>query len=391
MDESLPAEARPLLRRLGVWEEFGRDGHPASPGIASAWAADLTFGDAFTAPLGRGWLVDRDRLDASLMAAARSAGATVLQGVRVTGARRDGDGWRLSLLRPGPAGGDCSLPHTGAVDDDGSLLRGCDDGSLPAARDDPAGASATMRAEFVVDASGRAGVLARSLGGPVQADRLMCVHARLDRPPEAACRTLLESAEDGWWYAAAVGGASLPGRVTVGFFSDPDVIRRTSAATPGGWHRLLRRTRHVFDLLGGPGPPPALRTVPAASHCLTRLYGESWAAAGDAGSALDPLSSAGVVTALRSGFEVAEGVRAALSGQYGVLAALQRRAHARYTSYLLERRDHYGIETRWPDAPFWLRRAARTRGSGLIPTPGWDDGPAPSPEVQGRPGRSSPS
>ncbi|MEV6156826.1 FAD-dependent monooxygenase [Nonomuraea sp. NPDC052129] len=354
MSESLPAAARPLLRRLGAWEEFERDRHPASPGIASAWAAaDLAGEDPFTAPLGRGWLVDRDRLDASLAAAARSAGVPVLQGVRVTETRRDGDGWRLSVL------------HTGITDDSDSR---------PGTRIESRGGRGEVRARFVVDASGRAGVLARRLGEPVQADRLMCAYAHLDRPPEAARRTLLESAEDGWWYAAAISAgpdATPPGRLqtAVGFFSDPDVIRRASAATPGGWHALLRRTRHVYGLLGAPGPPSAVRSVLAASHCLTRLYGEGWAAAGDAGSALDPLSSAGVVTALRSGFEVADGVQAALGGDYGALAALQRRTRSRYTSYLLDRNGYYGIETRWPDAPFWLRRANSRFQPGILASP----------------------
>ncbi|MEU7858343.1 FAD-dependent monooxygenase [Nonomuraea sp. NPDC049141] len=316
MVESIPAEAGPLLRRMGAWERFERDGHPPSPGVASAWGAPgLARRDAFTDPLGGGWLVDRDVLDAGLVAAARSAGAVVLEGTRVAGARRDSDGWRLVV----PGG--------------------------------------EVRAGFAVDASGRAGVLARRLAAPLRADRQMCAYAHVPRMPGTPQHTVLESAEDGWWYAAALG----PARTVAAFFSDPDVIRRSSAAAPAGWHALLRRTRQVFGLLGRPGPPPAVRTVPAASYCLTRLYGAGWAAAGDAATALDPLSSAGVVTALRSGFAVAAGVRAALGGDPLPLAAHERRTRARYTSYLLQRRGYYGVETRWPDAPFWHRRSAASR------------------------------
>ncbi|GAA3818482.1 tryptophan 7-halogenase [Sphaerisporangium flaviroseum] len=327
MGESLPAEARPMLGRLGIGEEFAFAGHVPSPGIASAWAtANLAFRDAFTAPLGGGWLIDRDRFDAGLVQAARSAGATVIEGPRVTAVRREAGGWRLSIG---------SLRRRGAT-------------PPPQGRDE-------LGARFVVDATGRGGVLARRHGAPRHADRLMCAFAVLPRLPRplVARRAVIESAEHGWWYGADIGEE----RTVAGLFSDPDVIRRTSATGPRGWHDLLRRTLHVSGLFGRLDPPSDVRTVPAASHCLTRLYGEGWAAAGDAASAFDPLTSAGVYTALRSGADVAAGVREALDGRYDALAVHQRRTQARYTSYLLRRRDYYGMEARWPGAPFWLRRA----------------------------------
>jgi flavin-dependent dehydrogenase len=320
--ETLPADARPLLRRLGVWEEFQRAGHPPSLGVSSAWAsAELIRSDAFTAPLGGGWLVDRDRFDAALLDAARSAGAEVIDRARVSAVR---PGWSLTV----PTG--------------------------PFARQD-------LAAAFVVDATGRTGLLARRYGAPRPADRLMCAYAVLPAAPVTR-RAVLESAPDGWWYAAGFDET----RAVAGFFSDSDLMRQTSATRPRRWHDLLARTRHVFDLLGRPGTPAAVRTVPAASHCLTRLYGEGWAAVGDAATALDPLTSAGVIAALRSGVDAAAGVRAALGGDYSALAAHQRRAQLRYTSYLMDRFRYYHMETRWPDAPFWRRRVIRHQPSGGI-------------------------
>jgi flavin-dependent dehydrogenase len=317
--ETLPADARPLLRRLGVWEEFQRAGHPPSLGVSSAWAsAELVRSDAFTAPLGGGWLIDRDRFDAALLDAARSAGAEVIDRARVSAVR---PGWSLTV----PTG-----PFTG--------------------RD--------LTATFVVDATGRTGLLARRYGAPRAADRLMCAYAVLPAAPVSR-RPVLESAPDGWWYAAGFDET----RAVAGFFTDSDLMRQASATRPPAWHDLLARTRHVFGLLGRPGTPASVRTVPAASHCLTRLYGEGWAAVGDAATALDPLSSAGVIAALRSGVDTAAGVRAALGGDYGALAAHQRRAHVRYTTYLLDRCGYYGMEPRWPDAPFWRRRVIAGRPS----------------------------
>lgn len=336
LGETLPADARPLLRRLGVWEAFRQAAYPPCLGVSSAWgAADLARSDAFTTPLGGGWLLDRDRFDADLLDVARSSGADVIDEARVSAVRRTPLGWRLVIAHP-----DGERPAPGRA---------------PSARHE-------LAAAFVVDATGRTGLLARRHGSPRHTDRLMCAYAVLTHPPGPSIvrRAVIESVEDGWWYVAGFDET----RAVAGLFSDSDLMRRTSATGPRAWHDALTRTRHVFELLGRPSVPPAVRTVPAASHCLTRLYGEGWVAAGDSATATDPLASAGLITALRSGIEAAAGVHASLGGDHDTLAAQRRRAHLRYTAYLLDRARYYGVETRWPYAPFWRRRAVRHQPAG---------------------------
>jgi flavin-dependent dehydrogenase len=82
-------------------------------------------------------------------------------------------------------------------------------------------------------------------------------------------------------------------------------------------------------------------------------------AAGDAAAAFDPLSSQGVLMALRTG-KLASFValdhllgRADSSPRYD---ALLRRE---YEGYQATRRSFYREEQRWPDAPFWARRTRR--------------------------------
>jgi flavin-dependent dehydrogenase len=319
--ETLPAEAHAMLTRLGAWQWFPAGGRVRSGGTCSAWGgADLAWRDGFAQAAGAGWHVDRDALDPALRRAAACGGADVRGGVRVVyaGRRRRG-GWLLSLR-------------------------------------DGTGRSTRLATAFVVDASGRAAVVARHFGPRHSADRLTSSYARIGGCPDAAPlrHAIVESVPDGWWYAAGLPS----GQRAVAFFSDADLVRRRRAACPGGWYALLRQTRFIFDALGRPGQPERVRCAPAASHCLLRVHGGDWAAAGDAVTAWDPLTAAGLTTALRSGVDLAAAVRAALAGNPGALDQYAARVHQLYTRYLIQRSSYYQIERRWPEAEFWRRRKA---------------------------------
>ena len=314
--ETLPGEAQPLLARLGLWPEFQRAGHLPSAGMCSVWADTLpAWRDGITQPYGGGWHVDRDRFDAGLAHAIAETGASLVTEARVVGCRRRSPGRWEVRLRSGD--------------------RRC----------------RRLSAGFVIDASGRSSAIAHRRGANWATDRLMCAYVTTGPAAGGHRHALVEAVEGGWWY---VGGAA--GKTTAAFFSDPDMIRGSAAARPDGWRTLLAATRHAGALFGDPGPAPAVRTAVAASQCLRRMAGDGWIAAGDAAIALDPLTSAGIVTALRTGVDAAEAVRGCADGDTAAPARYQQRWHARYTSYLLQRAAIYGMETRWPDSPFWARR-----------------------------------
>ena len=348
--QTLPAPAMPLLARLGAWEAIPAAGRLPCAGLSSAWGKqELAWQDGFTQPLGSGWHVDRGLLDPALRRMAAASGARLLGGHRVTAARQaPGRGWVLSIAASGwirEAGGSGSGRARDATGT-GDCLR------LPAS--------------FLVDASGRRAVIARRGGQRHVADRLMAVHARLDPPAGAPVlhHATIESGRDGWWYAAA----RPDGGATAAFFSDPDLIWLLSAAGPDGWHRVLRGTRHAFGALGSPARPAAVRAAAASSGCMIRLHGPGWAAAGDAATAWDPLSSAGLTMALWSGLEVAAAVCRARDGDQAALPRYEHEVHRRYTAFLAQRAGYYHAERRWPAAPFWSRRAPQWplgNGSGL--------------------------
>lgn len=322
--ETLPPRIRLTLERLGVWNEFAAAGHVPSVGNRSAWGADDPVDrDFIFNPYGAGWHVDRWRFDQMLRRAARRAGATVVTGLTLSGiATQANGGWRLEF-----AG-----------------LKGL----------------VTLSARFVVDASGRASVFARRCGSVRRAiDRLAGVVGYLDT--EAGCDaangarvTLVEAAEQGWWYSAF-----LPERkLVVAYMTDADLATARQARTEAGWMALLDQTRETRERVESQGYrlTSAPRIISAHSSCLTTVASSSWLAVGDAAATYDPLSSQGIATALNTGLEAARAIHAQLNGQPSELAGYARQLARAYAAYVSNRAAYYGLERRWPDSPFWRRR-----------------------------------
>jgi flavin-dependent dehydrogenase len=97
--ETLPPQINPLLRRLGAWDVFLACGPLESPGTISAWGSPFADETDFVAnPHGNGWHVDRNAFDAALCELAARAGVRVCVGTAVSSCRRDAeDGtWTVS-------------------------------------------------------------------------------------------------------------------------------------------------------------------------------------------------------------------------------------------------------------------------------------------------------
>jgi flavin-dependent dehydrogenase len=318
--ESLPGGARPLLRRLGALAVVEQAGHRPSHGVASSWGSSRLEAahDSARSPYGPGWHLDRARFDADLRALARAAGAE-LRAARVVQLepRNDGVGWRV----------------------------GTDAGEL-------------HEAHFLVDATGRAGALARRLGACRERDDdLAAVVAWVDAGTASEARTVLEAVPEGWWYTALLPGGE---RVLAFHGAARDVARLRR--DPKKWAARLGATRWIRDGLEAILSDRAaallepLRTTDAAGARLDRFAGESWLAAGDAALAFDPLSSQGLLTALYSGVLAGEALTAALDGAPALLHDYPSRLETLRTNYLRHHRDAYRQEGRWITEPFWAAR-----------------------------------
>jgi flavin-dependent dehydrogenase len=245
--ETLPPAAAPLLRRLGVWEAFVRDGHRPSPGIVSVWGDEEPYENDFIfSPYGNGWHLDRRRFDAGLAAAAEVRGVTVHRNARVLACSPDPSGaWRAEVQSRGQL--------------------------------------SCLRARFLIDATGRSSWLPRRLGARRRpCDRLIGVIGVFDvAVEERDPRLLLEAAEFGWWYSAP-----LPDdRMAVAYMTDFDLLPKAPRNLDGFWAAQLGQTTHTRQRLAGAAAGNALRIVAADSYRMDRVAGENWLAVGDAAMA----------------------------------------------------------------------------------------------------------
>jgi flavin-dependent dehydrogenase len=90
---------------------------------------------------------------------------------------------------------------------------------------------------------------------------------------------------------------------------------------------------------------------------LTTPQGEAWAAAGDAACTWDPLSSAGILKALRTGRLAAFVALDAMRGRPDAALRYTTILRSEHAAYLEARAWFYSQERRWRDSLFWRRRA----------------------------------
>ena len=330
--ETLPPPTRRLLERLGVWNAFPASLAVASYGTRAAWGSSRIQENAFIfSPYGRGWHVGRREFDAWLVGEAARAGADVFRNVRGDAARlpdpRSPAQWAVALCQGGREIGE-------------------------------------LRARVVVDASGRQSTLARACGARhLVFDRLVgvAVRCRIDRTcPGLDTYTLVDASPDGWWYTA-----TLPdGHMIAMFMTDAEHLRQAPWRTVEEWRALAGGAPLTAERIACGTAAGAPVICAASSQRLDRSAGDGWLAAADAASTVDPLSSPGVMRALRSGIIAARAIGDHLAGSADALPAHHARLTKEYDAYLRTRAAYYAMESRWPASPFWRCRQATVTDEG---------------------------
>ena len=342
--ESLPPSSRKQLGVLGVLETVEAQGFQRNEGNTVRWAGAEARIEEFTSACG--FHLERSRLDALLLEAARDAGARIIRGTAREMSEIPGDG-RASVAWADPAG------------------------------------MGKIGTRWVLDCSGRSGFLSRQ--GFRQRERgpsttaLVGVWSRAEGWPEVrATHTLVESYDRGWVWSVPVDAH----RRYVAAMIDPAVTplaRQSELETV--YRGELRRAAGIAPLLEKArldARPDACAATPYTSraHCRAGVL-----LVGDAGSFLDPLSSHGVRKALASGWLAAVTVNTALRSGGMTEAALalfeerERSASTRYTE-LTDR--FYREAADFHQTPFWARRSERHSA---------EQGPAGRPSRSPRAGR----
>ena len=317
--ETLPPPARSILDHLKVWDEFCRLSPREVFGTSAAWGSRVPAdNDFFYMPANTGWHLERNSFDAMLARVASERGAALILGTTLDGVAQSDDGWRLTL-------------STGA----------------------------TLRARFIVDATGAA-VFARRFGARFEClDRLVGI-VRFFQGSVDDSRLLVETFEHGWWYTAG-----LPdGKRIAACMTDADLVQHLKLGQTQEWERTLASAPAVASRLRQCKPVSSLVIRSSASRRLEPAAGENWLAVGDSASRFDPLSSQGILKAMRGG----------IFASYAITSRLQRdddsdlRRYRRYVSeefksYCETRTKYYRQEQRWPTSLFWLRRHTQPQKS----------------------------
>jgi 2-polyprenyl-6-methoxyphenol hydroxylase-like FAD-dependent oxidoreductase len=277
--ESLPPSTRKLLATIGVLDRVERAGFYRTTGNTVWWGerhGDVERFDASPAGEGvdatvHGYQVLRPVFDHLMLTAASDAGARVI-----------GDAYVQRV----------HLPAIDSVTGNVLPLVDYQREGQPAA---------TMTCQYVLDASGRGGVIARQglrvhqSGFRTQAFIGVWRSASGWNVPDPT-HTLVETYEDGWAWSVPLSSTLRQ----VGVAVDGATTRIARGPTLHETYRAeLRKARHLGDLMSN---ATLDRVWACDATCFkAREYGGSrFLLAGDAGSCIDPLSSFGIKKALAS-------------------------------------------------------------------------------------------
>lgn len=327
--ESLPPSCRKPLAALGLLEEVEGAGFHPTRGNSAAWAESELRAQEF-APGEQGLQVERGRLDGLLLASAAAAGARVVPHGRAGAVEwgRDPSGAPLA-----------AVPWSGP------------------------GGQGRLRARWVLDCSGRTGVVARRglrrREAAPATTALVGVWRRSDAwPMEDPSHTLVESYADGWVWSVPVDAR----RRYVAAMIDPRLTAtRRSAGLEGMYRAELAKTRHLRRMLEGAEPEGAAWACAATRYSAARHAGNGFLLVGDAGCFLDPLSSFGVKKALASGYLAAVVTRTCLlrdEMREAALELFEERERAASAGYAAQTARHYAEAAEAHPHPFWRARAA---------------------------------
>lgn len=315
--ETVSPIIQPTLEKIDAADVL-EHGHSRADGVASSWgSAALGYRDFFTDAQGPGWHLDRARLDLQLSNLANDRGAEVLRGMRVASAKRRENQWDLRIISSSG-----SPEHH------------------------------QLKSRFVIDATGRRAAFARHQNARhVRIDCQIGI-ARIFKGESKFTHgyAMIEAVSIGWWYCASIPGA----RTIVVLMTDADLARRGAFLSVPVWSDLLAQTNHIQNRVSTVMPSSSIFGVNAASSFLDKVAGSGWVAAGDSAATVDPLTSSGIVNALRSGISSAQVAADYLSGR--IVPRYQVHSRRAYENYLNGRSMYYSTEGRWKEAPYWKRR-----------------------------------
>jgi hypothetical protein len=238
---------------------------------------------------------------------------------------------------------------------------------------DAAGHRAAISARWVLDCTGRAGLLARRGWRRAETGaRTLALVGVWDWRGESNefgddSHTLVESYDDGWAWSVPVSAR----RRYVTVMVDPTLtpIRRSGGAKlEAVYETELAKTRRLYELTRSGRHPPRRIAAPfardASAYDATRVADDGVLLVGDAASFVDPLSSYGIKKALSSAWLASVVVHTALvddAMRGPALELYERRERAMYDA-LHRRFAELSRDAAGAHADFWRARSGADTG-----------------------------
>ncbi len=332
LGESLPPSTRKILDRVGALEAVEAAGFVRSTGHTVWWGEAEGRVETF-AEGESGFQVLRSDLDQVLLALVTEAGARVEPNATVREVKDDGDGYRIEYSIHNATAG------TGVE---------------------------SVRARWVLDCSGRSGVVARDYRRPEAEQATLALLGVWRRsggwPVPDETHTLVESFADGWAWSVPVAG-------DVRYFTimvDPRVTEMERGKELGPIYRAeMAKAKRMETLLEGAEMEGEAWACNASMYSASRYAEGRILLVGDAATFLDPVSSFGVKKALASAWRAAVVVHTALvrpemeSAAVDLHEGRERRVYASYSDQAAEVFRAAGQDHRHA---FWERRGQQSGG-----------------------------
>lgn len=335
--ESLLPSMMPVLEDFGLVEACREAGFVEKTGATFIWGKSrepwhIQFVDTPFLPAGFSFHVERSVFDQILLDHARRSGAEVYLNATVLNALGDGD--RV----------------TGVT-----------------YRDNETGATKSLHAKFVVDASGSSSVIGRRKTERRYDDKMRQIaiygYFKDVIGPQDFRRThiIIESCPKGWFWFVPMNSERL-GQVSLGLVTGrefEDEIR--AKGTEAFYEEALTEAPYVRDLVG----PQAVRVdrtrvVRDWAYKCDETAGPGYYLAGDAAVFLDPLLSTGVSLAMLSGYSASVCIHSALTNPDMEAAAAKFYSNNYLQMYEVTRDFlHYfyaGNASAHPNEMFWEAR-----------------------------------
>lgn len=273
--ESITTSCRGILDYLGAFDKVNARGYPRKTGALIRWGNEPDWVIDWTTQFGsqmRSWQVDRDDFDAVLLDHARECGVEVAEGARVRNVIFDGD--RATGVSWTPAGSE---------------------------------EARTSQADIVLDASGRAGLIAAQHfrnRTPHEIFRNVAIWGYwkggelLPGSPSDGINVI--DSPDGWYWVIPL----RDNRFSVGFVAHQSVFierRKQFDSTEKMLLALIDESATVKGMLAAGTFQPGVRVEQDFSYSADSFCGPGYYVLGDAACFLDPMLSTGVHLAMYSG------------------------------------------------------------------------------------------